>query len=221
MPVVLERFGDYSAMFPRVFAKISSVEVMWDFFDVVKAQAYPSLEEIAHRKYDGIVMTGSSASAYQDLPWIHKLIDFVALMRTDTYRTTTRIIGVCFGHQILAMACGGICERNEKGWERIDQVHRDHVPYLPPGFVNLGKTASHTPIHSMISVDNQCITIQGHPEYTRDTTRLMLSKRIEMGVISAEQGAQLLHDLDTADPHADNLWLVDQFIKFLQGHITL
>lgn len=30
---------------------------------------------------------------------------------------STKIIGICFGHQIVALAFGGTCVKNERGWE--------------------------------------------------------------------------------------------------------
>lgn len=54
-------------------------------------------------------------SAYAPLPWIPPLLEFVARVTNDYPKT--RILGICFGHQIVARALGGHCVPNEKGWE--------------------------------------------------------------------------------------------------------
>jgi hypothetical protein len=116
-PQVVENFGAYNKLFPVVFAKAcpDNVELTWNNFDVVHRQEYPSLDDIQANKYDGILITGSVRSAYEDEEWIHKLIQFVKDIRSKA--PETRIVGICFGHQIIAMATGGTCEPNPSGWE--------------------------------------------------------------------------------------------------------
>lgn len=118
---VVEKYGDYPHLFPQVFNGAigdRDVQISWKHFDVVHKQEYPDLQDLADNKtFDGIVITGSVASAYLDDPWILKLVDFVKVMRTEPYRSQVRLVGVCFGHQIIARACGGTCVKNPKGWE--------------------------------------------------------------------------------------------------------
>lgn len=118
---VVEKYGDYTHLFPQVFDGAigdRDVQITWKHFDVVHKQEYPDLQDLADNKtFDGIVITGSVASAYLDDPWILKLVDFVKVMRTEPYRSQVRLVGVCFGHQIIARACGGTCVKNPKGWE--------------------------------------------------------------------------------------------------------
>ncbi|KAL0089725.1 class I glutamine amidotransferase-like protein [Phycomyces blakesleeanus] len=243
-PRVHEKYGDYKIMFPHVFSLAGGDEqkLTWEPFDV-REMSYPSLDDLSNGKYDGIVMTGSAASAYEDEPWILKLVEFVGLMRTEPYLSKVRMVGICFGHQIMARACGGVCERNEKGWEfglyavkltsegkevfhtdkeviNISQVHRDHVSKLPSGFKTLATTAPHTPIHSMLSDDKQCISIQGHPEFNRDTVRILIEARIESGVLTKEVGEKFLENLSNAGSEVEDIWLTKQFIQFLQGKLV-
>lgn len=120
-PEVLEKYGDYPHMFKEIFAKASqgkNVEITWDSFDVVRKQEYPDLRDLADNKtYQGIVITGSAASAYTDEPWILKLLEYTRMLRVEPYRSQVRLVGICFGHQIIARACGGECEKNPNGWE--------------------------------------------------------------------------------------------------------
>lgn len=116
-PKVVDNYGAYDILFRKVFdrARPANVDISWSDFDVVTRQEYPDLEDIQANKYDGIVITGSARGAYEDEPWIHKLIAFVKQVRETA--PETRIVGICFGHQIIAIASGSSCKPNPSGWE--------------------------------------------------------------------------------------------------------
>src|SRR5690606_22104738 len=61
---------------------------------------------------EGIVITGSPAGVYDDLAWLTPLRDFIRA----AYAGSTRMLGICFGHQIMADALGGEVRKSEKGW---------------------------------------------------------------------------------------------------------
>lgn len=86
----------------------SSSGLSLSVFDVVNAPSYPSLNDI-----DAILITGSKYNSFDNDPWILKLVDFVKVV-LDQRRV--RIIGVCFGHQIVGRALGVKVARGE-GWE--------------------------------------------------------------------------------------------------------
>ncbi|ORX54397.1 class I glutamine amidotransferase-like protein [Hesseltinella vesiculosa] len=216
---VLEKYGDYPKMFSLVFdnAKSASnkpVNITWEAFDVVHEQAYP--QDLA--KFDAIVITGSSASAYEDVPWIVKLVDFV---KSVLVQQKPKMLGICFGHQIIARAAGGVVAKNSNGWERLNQVHQDQVSVLPAGFHSLATTAPHTPIHALISDNGQCLTIQGHPEFNRDTVRILLGLRAEAGVIAKDFAQEQINKLDQEGPDMEDVWLVQHFLDFLLGDLVL
>jgi GMP synthase-like glutamine amidotransferase len=54
-------------------------------------------------------------SAYDDVEWINNLCAFVKRIYEE--HPSKKIIGICFGHQIVARALGGKVEVNGKGWE--------------------------------------------------------------------------------------------------------
>ncbi|KAL1745215.1 class I glutamine amidotransferase-like protein [Schizophyllum fasciatum] len=155
-----------------------------DAFDVVHAMAYPAEDalgghaaqdalgghaaqdalgghgaEDAPDGYAAVILTGSAASAYEDTPWITRLVAWVRALARD--RPRVRIFGICFGHQIVARALGGACApagtwevgptavrltdvgRAIFGREELclQQMHRDHVPRAAPGSVLLGASA--------------------------------------------------------------------------------
>ncbi|KAG0170582.1 hypothetical protein DFQ28_001869 [Apophysomyces sp. BC1034] len=213
------KHGDYPILFANIFNEVcpTGLKIEWKFFDVCK-QEYPSLPDVIDGKYDGIVISGSTSSAYKDEPWILKLVEFVKTVRAAP---RVKIIGVCFGHQIIARAAGGRCIRNPNGWERLNQVHQDHVPDLPPKFHSLATTAPHTPIHALVSDDNRCLTIQGHPEIGRAMVRDLLEYRRELGTVPRDYADSQVSILDKQGPDMEDTWLVRQFIDFLQGKLQL
>eukprot|EP01133_Synstelium_polycarpum_P012124 gene12124-14185_t len=79
--------------------------------------------------FDGYVLTGSSSSAYEQLPWILKLKE--RLVHLD--QEEIRVCGICFGHQILAEALGGKVAKNPLGWE-LGQVEMQVTNEVSPFF---------------------------------------------------------------------------------------
>ena len=131
---------------------------------------------------DAYVVTGSPKGVYDDDPWIAELAQFLR----DCYAAGKKLIGICFGHQILAHALGGHSQKSEKGWglgQSTFQVdghkpwmddeagplnlyfaHQDQVTSLPPGAELLGGN-EFCPI-GFYSIGDQVMAIQGHPEFT-------------------------------------------------------
>ena len=70
---------------------------------------YPDLHDI-----DAVLITGSRHNSFDDSPWILKLVDFT---KKALAQERVRIIGVCFGHQIVGRAMGAKLGRNPDGWE--------------------------------------------------------------------------------------------------------
>ncbi|KAL0958821.1 hypothetical protein HGRIS_014140 [Hohenbuehelia grisea] len=52
----------------------SSTSFTLDPYDVVNFQQYPPDDKV----YDAVLITGSAASAYENLEWINKLVSYVA-----------------------------------------------------------------------------------------------------------------------------------------------
>jgi GMP synthase-like glutamine amidotransferase len=63
--------------------------------------------------FDGYVLSGSRHGAYEQLPWI---ADLLAWTR-DAVASRRRLLGVCFGHQVIAAALGGSVTPNPAGFE--------------------------------------------------------------------------------------------------------
>lgn len=135
------------------------------------------------RAFDRIVVSGSKASCNIDEPWTTALLDFIR-KSVDTRRP---LLGVCFGHQMLARAMGGaasvgVAAHAEVGWSQVELVgesplfaglprefhtfssHYDEVRSLPAGLKNLAKSAA-CPIQAVQLEDGRPVFgIQFHPE---------------------------------------------------------
>lgn len=119
MPELVDELGEYHEQFDAVFDKAADIEhlsIHWDIFDVINKQEYPSFEDIKNHKYNAILLTGSDCSAEGQDPWILKLVDFLKKVQTDHVKDV-KLIGICFGHQIILRAAGGKSDVNEAGWE--------------------------------------------------------------------------------------------------------
>lgn len=79
-------------------------------YDVVnELHTYPALDDI-----DAVLITGSRHTAFDDDPWIKNLVDFTK-RALDSGRV--RVVGVCFGHQIVGRALGARVAQSSNGWE--------------------------------------------------------------------------------------------------------
>ncbi|KAL7342194.1 class I glutamine amidotransferase-like protein [Rhodotorula toruloides] len=227
-PLPARRSGDYHQIFARLLR--SSIELEVQSYDVVRGE-FPSEEEV--RSADGVLITGSAASAYEPLPWITHLVSFTSSL--PTLNPSLKLIGICFGHQIIARAFGSSVERNEKGWEigtrrigltergrevfegrgeiAVHQMHRDHVPSLPPSFELLGSTPA-CAIHGMVRLADasapfshtniSAVTLQGHPEFDSEMVNTIIDAREAGGVISREVADE---SRECAGERDDGVWV--------------
>lgn len=76
-PSVVSVYGAYPEIFTKLLESSSNTKGDWslDSFDVVNKMEYPDLEK---EQYEGIIITGSAASAYENLEWINRLVAWVA-----------------------------------------------------------------------------------------------------------------------------------------------
>jgi GMP synthase (glutamine-hydrolysing) len=133
--------------------------------------------------FHGILVTGSLSSVTARQPWMEALGRWLVHAAE-----TTPVLGVCFGHQLLADALGGRVERHPAGPEAgttevvvtqegredplfaglparlpVQQSHEDHVPAAPPGAVVLAANA-HSPVQAFAH-GPRIRAIQFHPEF--------------------------------------------------------
>jgi GMP synthase (glutamine-hydrolysing) len=147
-------------------------------------------ERPAEFDFDGIVITGSRSSVYWDRDWIQPLIDYTAAVDDRNIP----ILGVCYGHQVLAAALGGHVEsmdEYELGYREVTQTqpdtlfedipetftvftsHSDRVTELPPETIKLAE--NDYGIHAFRR--GHAWGVQFHPEYDRKTARSITTNK--------------------------------------------
>ena len=111
--------GNYVDMFRAVLTdRFDAHETLLEIRSVAlhRGEALPDISVA-----DGFLITGSPLGVYEDHAFIAPLEDFIKLVLA----AKLPMVGVCFGHQIMARALGGQVEKSEKGWGV--GVHRYHV----------------------------------------------------------------------------------------------
>ena len=157
--------GDYDQIFSTFLGGHGFEFENWPVVDMV----FPPDAGAA----DGWLITGSRYGAYEDHPWIAPL---EALIR-DIHARAAPMIGVCFGHQIIAQALGGKVEKFAGGWAvgrtdydmggktlTVNAWHQDQVTVLPKEAKVLGRNAFCE--NAILAYGDTIWTLQPHPEFT-------------------------------------------------------
>jgi GMP synthase-like glutamine amidotransferase len=185
-PALVSDYGEYADMIQ------AGLSPHGDFH----FQLYSALDQAlpkAADECDGYIVTGSVHDAYTDEPWILNLVDWICQLDAEE----KPLIGICFGHQIIARALGGVVEKSPKGWgigishnrvlseqpwmtdSKEDLVllvsHQDQVQQAPDQMDVLA-TSEFCP-NFMLVKGHHIVTVQGHPEFSKDFEREMIQKR--------------------------------------------
>jgi GMP synthase-like glutamine amidotransferase len=180
-----DRFGDY----PDMFSELLGPDFEAESFDV-QAGELPR-EPGAYPAY---LITGSSAGVYEKLPWIPELMHFIRSANDS------RMVGVCFGHQIMAEALGGRVEKSDKGWgaglhrywvvrpepwmDHADTIaapasHQDQVVVQPPK-TEVVAASPFTSYAALAWTDRPAISFQFHPEFSPEFAKALIEKRYDI-----------------------------------------
>ena len=179
--------------------------------------------------YDGYLVTGSAYGVYDDAHFIPRLMAFIRKI----FAAGKPLVGICFGHQIVAHALGGNAAKFDDGWgigtmpikmvgavewipSDIDQldlihVHQDKVMTLPPDAVRLAQ--SDFCKNAAFAISKQVFAIQGHPEFTPAYTNALIDIREDK--IGKDRAAKARISLQL--PHDGRRvggWILD----FFAGH---
>ena len=180
-----ERFGDYPAMFEHLLGDGFEVES----FDVSAGQLPSDPGDHA-----AFLITGSPAGVYDPLPWIEPLCGFIRSARDS------KMVGICFGHQVMAEALGGHVEKSDKGWGAglhkytivrsepwIDSAgtiaapasHQDQVVVQPPN-TDVVAASDFTPLAALAWTDRPAISFQFHPEFSPAFAKALIAQRFDI-----------------------------------------
>ncbi len=187
-----DRFEDYPVMFGAAIAS-AAVEVEWRNYKVYDGQLPDSVQEC-----DGYITTGSRSGAYNQNAWIVQFEQFIR----DLVGSQRPLVGVCFGHQMIAQALGGQVEKSSKGWGigiqhhaigsgvdaawmdpslpqfTIPVCHQDQVVALPQGACLLASNPHCE--NFMIQFNDTMLGLQGHPEFDPSYIEVLLELRKEI-----------------------------------------
>jgi GMP synthase-like glutamine amidotransferase len=182
-----DRFGPYAHMFHRMFAP-EGFE-----FETVRLTDGQPLPDPA--RLDAVLVTGSSAGVYDNhLSWMEPLRAFIR----SAYAAKTPMVGICFGHQIVADALGGDVRKSEKGWGLGRHVydvksrpapiggtlpefaiacsHQDQV-IAPPAEAEVFLSSDFTPNAGLMYRNGRTMSLQPHPEFEDDYTIALAEMR--------------------------------------------
>ena len=171
---------------------------------------------------DGWLITGSAASVYDGDKWIDELEAFIrnaALSRP--------LVGICFGHQLIAQAFGGTVQKTSDWGIGVHrhELFGDYAPisYLellashqdqvinPPSRARVLGGSDFCPIGSM-SIEKNVLTIQNHPEMTKEFAKDLYNSRRRR--IGEKAVGEALGSLNRATNEADvREWIIGFFCR--------
>lgn len=211
-PEWVEEHGEYPDMFQALLSR-QDPEVTYCVYDV-EHERYPSdIDEV-----DAYLLTGSKRSVYEDEPWIHRLAEFVRTL----HQRQKKLVGICFGHQMVAHALGGDVARSSKGWGvgvhsyqmTLNEAphwfdggetgfsllvsHQDQVIAPAQDAITVG--ASGFCEHAACQIGEHILTFQGHPEFTASYARTLATLR--QALIGEERYAAGMATVDDAEQGA-------------------
>jgi GMP synthase-like glutamine amidotransferase len=180
-----DRFGSYGDMFRQLLG----AQYRYSHYDVRAGQYPESIDR--HRAY---LITGSAAGVYDGDPWIASLKRFI-----QQASARVPLVGICFGHQLMAEAFGGRVIKSPKGWGiglhsyeirrraswmspddsstlSIPVSHQDQVVDLPEDAVVLA-ASEFTPYAVLEYPQRRAISFQGHPEFSPEYATALIDLR--------------------------------------------
>jgi len=198
--------GNYPDMFMRVLGAAASESLDYAIYNV-EAGEYPAdIDEC-----DGYIITGSRKSVYEQDDWILTLKEYVKTLNDARKKT----VGICFGHQMMALALGGETRSADAGWgvgvqdfKIIDQQsfmdppcqeicllcsHKDQVTRLPED-AKLLASSDYCPIGAF-SVGDHFLAIQGHPEFLKPYAKNLMEMRRE--ILGEDKFAEGIRSLES------------------------
>ncbi len=221
-PKMSASYQDYPGMFRSLLGRVQTTPIIELIsFPIIEGSNLPDIN-----KFDGFLITGSASGVYEKTNWMNDLFNFIRIVN----KKKKKIAGFCFGHQAIAVALGGEVVKSEKGWgvgirrhsvfnnknwmtpkkNDLDLIymHQDQVTKLPESAVKLSGD-DFCPFSSF-SIEEHVLSMQGHPEFSAEFTRDLITLRSEN--IGAEKANVALKSL--SKPHDGPVvgqWIVNFF----------
>jgi len=222
---LLGEYGSYADMFVQLFDQAQE-RFEYEVFDVREDQFPGGAEQC-----DGWIITGSKFNVYQNLPWMVRLKELIL----EIHAAGKPMVGICFGHQIVAEAFGGNVDKYPGGWGvglhsyelrgacsfiknapasfSISAMHQDQVLTKPDNAEVFA--ASEFCQYAGLIYDDRIITFQAHPEFNLPYEDALVELR-KGDVIPSDTAEAGLITLREPDAATDSLivagWMAD-FLK--------
>lgn len=232
---LISDYGSYGLMFEKYFSHLNRVQLNrsqqpndntpleFSYYHVQQGELPKSFDEC-----DAYIITGSKSGAYENHVWIQQLSEWVK----KANGAKIKLLGICFGHQLIAHALGGMVEQSNKGWgigvrtlatvhcsaaisnklpENLSLIysHKDQIIRLPVGATNF-LSDDFCP-YAGFTIDNHIITFQGHPEFTPEYTHRLLAHRAKaIGEPTYSQG------MESLSQETDSVFIGRMILNFLR-----
>lgn len=183
---VTSRLPGYPDLFIEAF-KNTEIDFKFNVYNAVSGNLPVDIDEC-----NGYIVTGSYASVNDDDNWIKKLADFIRSCNTQQ----KKLVGICFGHQLISKALGGVVKKNDLGWNigLIENTILKQKAWMNPEIACFNMIVSHEDqvvqipektevlasnercANFIIQRGNSILGIQGHPEFNNDYCRSLMEK---------------------------------------------
>ncbi len=180
-----KRFGRFPPQFQQLLLA-SEGDFVFETANIFIGEKFPQIDNL-----EGIIITGSAYGVYDNISWIEPLRNFVR----DVYDRQIPMLGVCFGHQIMADALGGKVEKSIKGWgvgRHIYEVkknldffagigdkvalaasHQDQIVEKPKE-AEIFLSSDFTPYAGLFYKNGAAISLQPHPEFDVEYSKALI-----------------------------------------------
>ena len=199
------RFGEYPPMFAALLGS-AAPEASFETVALINGAPLPAPDSC-----DAWLVTGSRHGVYDPEPWIAPLKTFLRAARS----TGRPIVGVCFGHQILAEAFGGRAVQHDGGWRlgvhrfeaacapgwagltgplALHSVHQDQVVAIPED-ATVWLRSPGCDYAGLLYGDPEApdaISVQPHPEFGPDFAAALIAHLRDAGRVDAALGDRAL-----------------------------
>ena len=177
------------------------------------------------------LITGSRYSAYEDQEWIHQLTAFVRQL----FARKAPLLGICFGHQLIAQALGGKVSKAMVGWgagvQEYKVANSSGAPSMP--VANFSSLVQHQDQVEQMPPDSSCLagndfcplgvlqyhqapilSLQCHPEFSKELAREIINARFEaMSRATSEHALASLEQEVNVQPFSN--WALDYLERYV------